>query len=41
MQAEIIHQSGNWVATLLPIALLVGFGALIGSLWARRRDRED
>jgi hypothetical protein len=41
MQAEIIHQSGTWVATLVPFALLVGLGALIGSLWSRRRYREN
>jgi hypothetical protein len=40
MLAEIIHDSGAWVASLIPIALLVGLGVLIGSLWTRRRDRE-
>jgi hypothetical protein len=40
MQSEIIHQGSTWIATLIPIAVLVGLGALIGSLWTRRRDRE-
>ena len=40
MQAEIVQESGAWSATVVPIAVLVGFGALIGSLWSRRRDRE-
>ncbi len=40
MQAEIVKESGAWIATFVPIAVLVGFGALIGSLWSRRRDRE-
>ena len=38
MLAEIVHQSGAWV-TLIPVALLVGLGALIGSLWTRRREK--
>jgi len=39
MLAELVQVHGAWIATFVPIAVLVGFGALIGSLWSRRRDR--
>jgi len=40
MSAVLINESGTWIATFIPITVLVALGALIGSLWTRRRDRE-
>jgi hypothetical protein len=39
MLAEIIRETGSGFIVLIPIAVLLGIGALIGSLWTRGREQ--
>jgi len=39
MLAEIIRDSESGFIVLISIAVLLGIGALIGSLWTRGRER--
>jgi hypothetical protein len=38
MLAEVFQESGSGLIVFVPIALLLGIGALIGSLWTRGRE---
>jgi len=40
MLAEIVQQSGSGLIVLIPIAVLLGAGALIGALWTRGRAQK-
>jgi hypothetical protein len=40
MLAEVFQESGSGFIVLIPIAVLLGVGALIGSLWTRAREQK-
>jgi hypothetical protein len=39
MLAEVFQESGSGFIVLIPIAVLLGIGALVGSLWTRGREQ--
>jgi hypothetical protein len=39
MLAEVIRESGSGFIVFIPIVVLLGIGALIGSLWTRGREQ--
>lgn len=39
MLADIYQSSGSGFMVLIPVAVLLGVGALIGSLWTRGREQ--
>jgi hypothetical protein len=42
MPAEVFQDNGSWVlAVLFPAAVLIAVGAIFGSRWSRRRERQQ